>query len=265
MSAALAVVRRDATLALSYPLSFWMPWISIVISVTGFAYVSKLVTPSQTLGSHGKTATYFTYVIVNLAFTVLLSNALQSFANMIRRDQLTGTLESILVSATPVHVIAFSSGLWSLAMSALQVLFYLGLGSMFGLDIPRANVLALCLFLCLSVGCMASLGLMASAVVIAYKQAPPSGMFAGSAASLLAGVLFPVALLPEPLRVVSWFLPLTHALAGIRGAMSGSNLPELAGDAVWLAAATAILIPVALLLLRRLIERAKQDGTLAFY
>jgi ABC-2 type transport system permease protein len=265
MNAALAVVRRDAIVAMSYPLSFWMPWVSIVISVVGFAYVSKLVTPSQTLGVHGNTATYFTYVIVNVAFTVLLSGALQSSANVIRRDQLTGTLESILVSATPVHVIAYSSGLWSLAISVLQLLFYLGLGSIFGLELPRANVVALCVFLCLSVTSMMSLGLMASAVVIACKQAPPSGMLVGSAASLLAGVLFPVALLPEPLRIVSWFLPLTHALAGIRGAMSGSNLAELAGDAVWLAVATAILIPVALLLLRCLIEHAKQDATLAFY
>jgi ABC-2 type transport system permease protein len=242
-----------------------MPWVSIVVTVAGFAFVSKLVTPSRALGTNGKTADYFTYVIVNLAFTVLLSGALQSFASMIRRDQLTGTLESILVSATPVQVIAVTSGLWTLTMSVLQVLFYLGLGTFFGLDLPHTNLGALTLFLALSVACMASLGLIASAVVIAYKQAPPSGMLVGGAASLLAGVLFPVTLLPLPLRVVSWFLPLTHALAGIRGAMSGAALVDLAGDAIWLAGATAALIPLALLLLRVLIERAKRDGSLAFY
>lgn len=265
MSAVLAVVRRDAKLALSYPLSFWLPWLSIVISVTGFSYVSKLVTPSQTLGIHGKTATYFTYVIVNLAFTVLLSNALQSFASMVRRDQLTGTLEQILVSATTVPVIAFSSGLWSLTLSALQVLEYLGLGWLFGLDLAGMNLPALCLFLCLGVACMASLGLIAAAVVITYKQVPPSGFLVGGAASMLAGVLFPVALLPEPLRIISWCLPLTHALAGLRGATSGADLGALAVDAIWLAAATVILIPVALLSLRWLVERARRDGTLAFY
>jgi ABC-2 type transport system permease protein len=265
MSAVFAVLRRDAIVAFSYPLGFWMPWISIAVSVASFAYVSKLVAPSQALGTHGKTATYFSYVIVNLAYTVLLSSALQSFANMIRRDQLTGTLESILVSATPIHVVALSSGLWSLAISALQAAYYLGLGAVFGLDLPRANVPALLVFLGLSVACMAALGLMASAVVIAYKQAPPSGMLVGGAASLLAGVLFPVTLLPAPLRVVAWFLPLTHALAGIRGAMNGGTLVELAGDAVWLVAATALLLPLALLLLRSLLERAKQAGSLAYY
>ena len=265
MSTALAVLRRDAKLALSYPLTFWLPWISIAISVTAFSFVSKLVAPSQTLGVHGKTATYFTYVIVNMAFTVLLSSALQSFANTVRRDQLAGTLESILVSAATVPTIAVSSGLWSLTISALQVVLYLGLGWLFGLDLRHMNLPALCVFLSLGVACMASLGLIAAAVVIAYKQAPPSGFLVGGAASMLAGVLFPVTLLPEPLRVMSWFLPLTHALAGMRGAMSGAGLADLAGDAVWLAVVTAILLPVALLTLRWLIERAREDGTLAFY
>ena len=265
MSVALAVLRRDAKLALSYPLSFWMPWMSIVISVTGFYYVSKLVTPSQTLGVHGKTSTYFAYVVVNVAFTVLLSSALQSFASVMRRDQLAGTLEPILASPATVQAVTVSSGLWSLAISALQVLLYLGLGGLFGLDLAHVNLPVLGVFLSLGVGCMASLGLIAAAVVIAYKQAPPSGVLVGGAASMLAGVLFPVRLLPEPLRIMSWFFPLTHTLAGMRGAMGGLGLAELAGDAVWLAVATAVLLPVAVLMVRWMVERTKQNGTLAFY
>ena len=265
MSVALAVFRRDAKLALSYPMNFAMPWLSIVVSVTSFSYVSKLVAPSQLLGVQGKTATYFAYVIVNVAYTVLLATALQSFANVVRRDQLTGTLESILVSPATLPVVAIASGVWPLTLSALQVLLYLCLGWVFGLDLAQMNVPTLCAFLVLGVTCMGSLGLIAAAVVVAYKQAPPSGLLVGGAASLLAGVMFPVTLLPEPLRIVSWFFPLTHALAGMRGAMSGLRLTDLVGDAVWLALATAILLPVALVLLHLLVERAKQDGTLAFY
>ncbi len=246
-------------------MGFWLPWVSIFVSVFGFYYVSKLVAPSAILGDHGKVTSYFTYVIVNVSFTVLLSSALQSFAGIVRRDQMAGTLEPILVSSAGVPVVILSSGLWSLLISCLQVVLYLVLAAWYGVDFRYVNLPALATFLALGLACMASLGVMAAAAVIAYKQTPPSGFLVGSAASLLAGVMFPVALLPPALQLLSWCLPLTHALAGMRRALSGTGLGDLAGDALWLAAATAILIPLSFLMLTRSIARAKRDGTLAYY
>ncbi|MFN2462091.1 MAG: ABC transporter permease [Candidatus Velthaea sp.] len=265
MIVALAFLRRDAKIALSYPGSFWMPWISIIISVVGFYFVSKLVTPTQALGVHGKVTTYFSYVVINVSFSVLLSTALLSFAGVVRRDQNAGTLEAILVYAPNLPYIIFCSGLWTLAIAGLQVLVYLGAGRLLGLDLQHVNLGTLALFMLLSMGCMSSLGMMAAAAVIAYKQTPPSGFLVGGAASMLAGVMFPVSLMPLPLQAVSWCLPLTHALAGMRGAMTGTGVSELSGDALWLLAVTIALIPVSVFVLQRSIDHAKLDGTLAGY
>jgi ABC-type multidrug transport system permease subunit len=101
--------------------------------------------------------------------------------------------------------------------------------------------------------------------VIAYKQPPPANILVGGAASMLSGVLFPTTLLPWPLQIVSWCLPLTHALAGMRGGVAGVGLGALAADALWLCGATALLVPLALFAIGRAIDHARRDGTLAYY
>ncbi|GAC1408437.1 MAG: hypothetical protein NVSMB64_16680 [Candidatus Velthaea sp.] len=261
----LAFFFRDAKIALSYPMSFWLPWVSIVIGVAGFQFVSQLVTPSATLGVHGRVSSYFAYVVVNVTFTVLLSSALQSFAGIVRRDQLAGTLEPILVAAPSVPLVIVSSGFWSLTIGGLQAVLYVVTASLFGLRLEAANALSIAVFVLLGMACMGALGLIAAAAVIAYKQPPPSNFLIGGAASMLAGVLFPTSLLPWPLQMVSWCLPLTHALAGMRGAVAGVGLRALAPDALWLAGATAILVPMSLFMLTRAIDHAQRDGTLAYY
>jgi hypothetical protein len=174
LSTALAFFRRDAKIALSYPLGFWLSWVSIMISVAGFHFVSQLVAPSAKLGANGHVSSYFTYVVVNVAFTVLLSCALQCFADIIRRDQLSGTLEPLLVGAPRVPNVMVASGCSSLFISALQVALYIATALFFGLRLDHANLLTIIVFALLGVACMGALGLMAAAAVIAYKQQPPS-------------------------------------------------------------------------------------------
>jgi ABC-type polysaccharide/polyol phosphate export permease len=265
MNTILAFVRRDAKIALSYQLSFWLPWLSIIVSVAGFNFVSKLVTPSPALGVHGRVSTYFTYVIVNVTFTVLLSSALQSFAGIIRRDQLAGTLEPILVTAPDIPLVMIASGVWSLTIAGLQVAVYVASAFAFGLQLDKVNVLSIVVFAILGIACMGAIGLIAAALVIAYKQPPPANVLVGGAASMLAGVLFPTSLLPWPLQIVSWCLPLTHALAGMRGGIAGIGLGALASDAWWLCGATVLLVPLALFVIGRAIDHARRDGTLAYY
>ncbi|GAC1348914.1 MAG: hypothetical protein NVSMB19_01430 [Vulcanimicrobiaceae bacterium] len=258
--------RRDAKLELAYPVAFATQWVAILVGVAGFYFISKLVTPNRALGFGGQTSSYFSYVIVNVAFMILQTNAVQSFATTLRRDQMFDMIEPIFATPTPVGLLAFSSGLWKLAVSLVQVVTYLGIAALFfGLDLSGTNVGTLLVFVSLSVACMSSIGVIGAGIVIYSKHEPPSSFLVGGAASLLAGVIFPVAMLPAPLRAVSWALPITHSLAGVRGAVHGAQLWQLSSDAVWLTIATLLLLPAALLTFAWAVDRARSDGTLAQY
>jgi ABC-2 type transport system permease protein len=266
MRKALAVFLRDAHFDLAVPLPFITQWIGVVVSVVGLYFVSHLIAPSSALGFGGHRGNYFGYAVINVAFMLLMATAVQAFGRTLRRDQILDLIEPIFATPTSVALLAFSSGLWSLTVSALQVTLYLAVAAcVFHLDLHNTDVGMLALFTLLGVACMSSVGVMSAGIVIYSKTEPPSGLIVGGVASLLAGVLFPVALLPAPLQAVSWLLPITHALAGMRGAIAGGHFAALAGDALWLAVATVILLPLALFGFAYAINRARTDGTLAAY
>jgi ABC-2 type transport system permease protein len=260
-----AIFRRDAGLALSYDISFFTNWFQLAVQVLSFYFISKLIGPSTKFGFGGHISSYFDYTIVNLAFVRFQQTAIQCFQDAIRQDQFAGTLEVIIATPTSLPVIILSRGLWAFTLTFMQVSVLLGLAVLFGLKLNHVNVLTAFVFTLLTIACMSPLGVMSSASIMTFKQTGGTNFVVGSLTQLLGGVLFPVSILPLPLQYLSWALPITHALNGIRGAVHGASLAQLAPEAVWLAIASAILLPISLWLFGRAVERAKIDGTLGHY
>jgi len=256
---------RDVRISLTYRYSFVLSWIAIPISVVSLWFVSKLVPPLPHFGVNGMEATYFEFAVVNVAFLTLQTAALQSFDNSLRDAQMFGTLESLLATPNREELIVLGSALWALTLAVIQVCWYLAIGALFGLHLGHVNVAALLLFALFAILATAPIGILSASFVMAFKQGAPTSFFINGAATLVGGVLFPVAVLPHWLQVVSWWFPIAHALGGVRGAMHGASLAELAPDAGWLAGATLVLFPIALLALRSATRRARFDGTLGQY
>jgi ABC-2 type transport system permease protein len=262
---ALAMFKRDASLDLSYDVSFWLRWLSIFMSVVIFYFISKLIPPSPQYGFGGTMARYFDYIVVNLAFLRFQATAIQCFQNAIRNDQMTGTLEVLMATPTSLSTIILSTGLWAFTLTLLQAFATLAFGALLGLDLTHINFVSTIVFILLTIMCMSPVGVMSAAGIMTFKQSGPSGFVMGNAANLLGGALFPISVLPPYLQYVSWALPITHALNGLRGAVHGGTLSQLAPDALWLLLASGILLPVSLWLFARAVRRAKIDGTLGQY
>lgn len=261
-----AIVARDVRLSVLYPLNFWLPWISIAVTVLGFWFVSKMIPASAHLGFGGSHGGYFDYVVVNVAFFSLQATALQSFSDAIRRDQLRGTLEAMLVTPTPLPLLVLASGIWPFAITLAQIAWYFFLAmAVFGMRLWHANIAMTCLFLALIITSSVPFGVFGAAAIMRFKQGGPTNFLVGGAASLLSGVLFPIALFPPPLQWASWMLPITHGLAGVRASLHGAGWDTVRGDALWLALASAILLPISLIAFAKAVRRAKFDGTLAEY
>ncbi|HTU80901.1 MAG TPA: ABC transporter permease [Candidatus Acidoferrales bacterium] len=259
-----ATFLRDARLMMSYRVAFFLGWFAIVASVVGLWFVSKLVPESAVFGN-GRMATYFNYAVVNVAFVTLQSTALLCFENSIRNEQVYGTFEAVLATPTSVSLVVLAASAWAFTFALIQVALYLSVAMLLGLDLHHVNLASLAIFLILSITATVPIGIIGAAVVVRFKQTAPTQSIFGRASTVLAGVLFPVSLLPFWLQGVSWMLPLTHALAGIRGAFDGLSLQALSSDAIWLSAATLVLLPCSLYAFRAAVVRAKADGTLGQY
>ncbi len=267
---AAAIYKRDRRIALSYDMAFIIQWMQIIIQIITFYFIAQLI-PGRGGGAHfgllSSKIPYFSYVVVNLAFMRFQMTALQSFQTAIRGDQMLGTLEVVMSTPTTLPTIVLSTGLWGFTLTILQVCVALVAGSLLGLHL-QVNFLTTLVFIVLTIACMSPLGVMAASTIMTFKQNAPTQFVAGSAASLLGGVLYPVSKLPHWLQVVSWFLPITHSLEGIRaGLLEAVPLtnPIVFGDVLWLLGATAILMPLSLFIFSRSVNLARRDGTLGHY
>jgi ABC-2 type transport system permease protein len=267
LNKSVAIFNRDRRLAMSYDMAFYIQWAQIVVQVIANFFLAQFVHPNVARFGLPTFVTYFDIIVINLAFLRFQQTAIQSFQTAIRGDQMLGTLEVLLATPTPLAVIVLSTGLWGFALTGMQVGFALIVASAFGLHL-HVNILTALVFIILTIACMSPLGVLAASTIMTFKQNAPTSFVAGGVAMILGGVMYPVSSLPAPLQVVSWFLPISHALVGIRGGLlvaAPLSDPTLAYNALWLLAATAILLPLSLYSFTKAVNLARRDGTLGQY
>jgi ABC-2 type transport system permease protein len=267
MTAAGAFLKRDLSQAMSYRLSFILQLGSIFLSVATFFFLSRLFGSNIAPQLEAYGGDYFSFVLIGLAFGGFVGLSMSNFTESIREGQMMGTLEIMLLSPTRLSVILFSSSLWSYLLTAIRVIIYLLMGVLiFGANLGQANVPAALLVMVLSIASFSGIGLLSAAIVLIVKKGDPVGWLLGGASSLLAGVYYPISVLPGWLEPFSRILPLTYALDAMRLAMlKGSSIFELRFDILVLLGFTVIFTPLAFVAFRRALRRAKMEGSLIQY
>ncbi len=115
-------------------------------------------------------------------------------------------------------------------------------------------------------GGSSGIGIVSAAFVLLLKKGDPVAWIFGGVSSLLAGVYYPVSVLPDWLEPLSRFLPLTYALDAMRLAiLKGHSLYDVRLDILVLLGFTMFLTPLAFLVFRQALKRAKMDGSLIQY
>jgi len=261
----LAFLKRDLLVEASYRTSFVLQFTGIIMSVLIWRFVSLVMkAPADTPGLEGMD--YFAYVLLGLSFFHFLSSALASFSQKIRQEQMTGTLEAILVTPTSPGTVVLGSALWEFVMASVKVAIYLAVGWGFGVAIRFEN-LPLCLVvLAITVLAFSGIGILSAAFIFYLKRGDPITYFVSSASVLLGGVFYPPQDMWPWLETLSRFLPVTYALHAWRHALlKGATFRDLLPDIAALLVFVAILLPIGALAFRFAIRKARQEGSLVQY
>jgi len=192
---------------------------------------------------------------------------LETFDNNIRESQLMGTLEIVLL--TPIkltHMLLFSS-LWPYLFTTLSFLTYLLFGVvLFDLQIGNSNPLTAIVILLLSILTFAPLGILSATVVLVFKRGSGLRKVFSATSALLGGTFYPTEVLPDWIQSLCYFVPMTHAVTGVRAALiSNASLSELTSEILFLCVFSAIALPLSLLLFKAGVVHTKRAGTLTQY
>lgn len=263
----LAFLQRDLIIAASYRFQFFSQILVVVFAIFTLYFISKVfgAQPLPALSKYG--GNYFAFAIIGFSFSSYLSTALNSLSKSIREAQMTGTLEPLLITQTSVTTLIVSSSLYSFLLTSLQVVLFLGIGAFaFGVDFSAANYGAAVVIFILTILSFSSLGIISAAFIMVFKRGNPVNWLFTSVSWLLGGVYYPVSVLPDWLQTISKFLPMTHALEGIRLALlQGASFSRLEESFFCLGLFTVVFLPASLLVFRWAVQQAKVHGSLTHY
>ena len=178
-----------------------------------------------------------------------------------------GTLEMILLTPTRLSTLLMSQTLWKFLQATMNIFLYLIIGMLFlKVDLETGGVFAALIILLLTITSSCGLGILAAGFIMMFKKGDPVTWVFITLSSLLGGVFYPISVLPEFLQKLALFLPITHSLEGLRGALlAGSSFSELAVHIGALTIFTLGFIPIGILTFTYAVRKVKSEGTLVYY
>jgi len=256
-----AFFKRDLRTDLSYKLSFAFQVVDILVGIGAFYFLARILGQGAFRGYDA-----FPFILVGMAVNGYMSTCLICFAQAIRGSQPPGTLKAVLVTPTsPVAFVLFSS-LYPSGRAALDAVLYLLAGTLFGLSLRQVNFPAVLLIFFLSAAAFSSIGILSATFTLIFKRGDPLLWLFGGLSWLLGGVFYPLQVLPRFLQFAAQFLPITHALAGMReGLLHHASIWELVPQIGVLGAFGLVGMPLSLLAFHLGVRWARLAGTLSHF
>jgi ABC-2 type transport system permease protein len=139
---------------------------------------------------------------------------------------------------------------------------------LYGVDMSNPDVLATVVIFLLTVFSFAGIGMMWASLIMFVKRGEGIATMFGYGLILVSGVLVPVATLPPAIQAIAAFVPLTHALDGMRYALlQGAGLwdPNVRQSVLELLGFSVVLLTLGIGAFTLSVHHAKRNGTLTEY
>lgn len=265
----LAMVRKEFTIMLRYPVEFFASFAQIFFIVLVLTLAGLMFAP-QGVRSEGN-ATTTGLVVYGFVLFIYLSDTLWGIGFNVRREQKQGTLEQLYLSpaskfanlASRVVITLFWTGLLSVCAAALM-------SAMLG-SLPFQNGALGFAILVLSLSGTFGTGFAFAALTLRIKEAAQTAVnLLQFTFMVLCAPFFPFAALPDLLLPISRAIPLSYGVDAFRSTLMGfpDGFPELASIEVELVIVTAFGLLMPLLgfwLYRRAEDHARRTGSLSEY
>jgi ABC-2 type transport system permease protein len=261
--AGLAVVKRDLKIMLSYRLRFVAILLSVFFSLTLFYYLSRLVT----VGQFRSPDDYYAFAVIGLIILQVVTAVLHTPPTTLRQELVAGTFERIVLSpfgATGgVFAMLVFPFCFTLVIGFVMLLFA---SLIFGVPVEWPTVPLVVPVAALAALAFAPFGLVLLAVVLVVKQALGGATWVVALISLIAGLYFPVTLLPDWIEWASDVQPFTPAVELMRHLLVGTELSDPAWvELLKLVGFAVALLPPSVWLVSVAIRTARRRGTIIEY
>ena len=262
-----AFLRRDFLVAWSYRAAFFSDVAALFLQAISFYFVGLMVNPEVLPEYGGSRATYLEFVAVGIALGVFVQLGLGRVAGAIRNEQLTGTLESLLMTPTAPATIQLGSVVYELVYIPMRTaLFFAVIAVAFGLHFETSGFAPALVVLLAFIPFVWGLGIASAAATLTFKRGSGGIGLGVAVLTLFSGAYFPLDLLPKWAAAAAELNPLAVAIDAMRGPLLGGTGWSDTGHALLvLIPLSALSLAVGFLAFRASLRRERRRGTLGLY
>lgn len=263
MRAVTAHLWAEAVQDRRHPLHLVLLLVAPLVPVAVHRYVVDLVgvvDPAR-VGSD-----WFTFGALGLVVLTVMDGTLRAGGATLQRAQDQGLVPTRMAAPTSWMALPIALAAWPAVVhvgaGSAAVLLALAMGA----DVSTGGLLALVGVVAIGLVATAGLASAAAGVGLLARRGEPLVRLFTLATALLSGAVFPIEVLPAPLRAVALLLPHTHAIRVARAAVMPTPPTEDPTGTVsllWLVVLTAVVLAGGLLLLRAALSVGRRDGLLA--
>ncbi|AGE71714.1 ABC transporter permease [Sulfolobus acidocaldarius] len=208
---------------------------------------------------------YVAFFTIGLAFQGYVSSVISTISQRLRNEQLYGTIEYYVISRTGTLGFLLYSALWGLLLNTVNAVVILTIGYALGANY-HINIISTITILFLLIISTLGIGMIAGAVTMITKQGNPISLFFNTFTNLLGGTVFPITALPIVVRYISYGIPLTWALEGLRGSMlQNTPITSMLNIVEILLIFDVIVVPLGVLSYNYAFRKAREKGSLSEY
>jgi len=266
MRRAMALVRARWLVAMSYRMDTFFSFLGMVLALIPLYFISHALQPIMTNAIRMEAPEYFGYLMIGLITYTFVQAAVNELHGALSSEIGTGSFEALVATPTSLPVLLAGLVGQAFTVNTIRAVLVLVFSWMLGAHIVWTHGLAAVGVLALIVLAYLPLGVLAAALVMAFRTTGPFPSAVIGISVLMGGVYYPTTVIPSWLERVSVFVPLTYGLRSLRRALlDGAPLAASARDLATLAGFAVVLSIVSLAAFSAALKYAKHAGTLAQY
>lgn len=266
MSAVRALTRATWFQARSYRLSLIWQVVSILVSVVPIYFIAGALQPTMAGSIAAESHQYFSFVLAGTVCLAFVSASIATLPGAIAGGISSGYFEALLMTRAPLSSIFAGLSSYSLLLTAVRAGVMLLGGWVMGASLAWSQAGPALLILVLLVVAHWGIGLVASALIIAFRSyGPLISIFIGLS-MLFGGVYYPVTAIPSWLKAFALLTPLSYGLKAFRRVLlQGYGLSDVGPDVMILAAMSVLALAVGAMAIDMALRYARKSGSLGLY
>lgn len=201
---------------------------SLLPILFGLAIAGNLEAATEQFQGIGGTnaSDFILYMLIGSNMLLIINGAIFNFGFFLRREQITGTLESLYLTPISQIYVLIGTAMYAIVRALINFLISITIaGLIFRVNIFQSIDSFVIAFLFLIVGMIPIYGLALGfgALVLKFKDMDSIQGIITMFLSMLMGAFFPISVFPRILQYIAILIPATWQDSGIKAALTGSS------------------------------------------